>query len=356
MIVLTCGVPGAGKTLWTLSHVEARRVAENRPVYFSGVTDCALGWNDLGDDSWESAPDGSLIVIDEAQRLFPVRKQGSSVPSPVRAMETHRHRGIDIYLVSQNPLQVDTAVRHLVGEYRFLDRPFGREYAVIWQFAHVCDWRSTLERQTVQKKRWPFPETAYGWYKSAQAHTHKKHIPRVLVWLPLGVVVAAVAVWYGVRSLTHAIDAKKQQAPSAVPAVLDAKAASVGGYMSPVEWYASRAQYLEARRPRIKEMPESAPVYDQLAVPVTFPRVASCVLSQKQGCKCYTQQSTPVAVEDRFCFAFVEHGAFDPYARAAGDVASAPAEKTEEGAGGRVGSVNLGKQSAPAKPVLAKAK
>jgi zona occludens toxin len=98
--------------------------------------------------------------------------------------------------------------------------------------------------------------------------------------------------------------------------------------------------YARARFPRLPDAPETAPVFDKLAQPVTFPVIAGCVSYVYKGfevCKCVTQQATPVVVTEAFCRNFVAHGAFDPYqggtsregARVAGD------ERRQHSAGDR---------------------
>jgi len=364
MITLTCGVPGAGKTLWTVATVEARRVAESRPVYYSGIADLSYEWIELADgESWESVPDGAIVVVDEAQRLFPVRKQGSPVPPSVRAMETHRHRGIDLYFVSQNHLQLDSAVRHLVGEYRFLERPFGQNYSVVWRFGHVCDWKNTSEQAKADKTRWKFPKQTFGAYKSAEVHTHKRSLPRmVYLLIPLLAVIAGGSWWAYSRLAKHgepvvakAVEVKPVEA---MPEGIAPQA------QTPAQVADSKLAYLQARTVRVRELPESAPVFDALAVPVTFPRVAACYFAKDKACQCYTQQGTPTPTLTAFCVEFVKHGAFDPYqaagaggavgddGRPPGTVRSGLSGKTKR-SGAVIPAAVGGVAPSPAKPVSA---
>jgi len=47
MITLITGLPGNGKTLYTISFVKALAEKENRPVFYSGITDLALDWTEI---------------------------------------------------------------------------------------------------------------------------------------------------------------------------------------------------------------------------------------------------------------------------------------------------------------------
>jgi len=84
-------------------------------------------------------------------------------------------------------------------------------------------------------------------------------------------------------------------------------------------------------------MPESAPVYDEIAQVRDFPQLSACIASSK-GCQCFTQQGTPLAVEDKVCLNFLVHGAFDPYRlppaqQAAGDAVAAADAKDDRSKG-----------------------
>ncbi|MEX5452443.1 zonular occludens toxin, partial [Stutzerimonas stutzeri] len=93
----------------------------------------------------------------------------------------------------------------------------------------------------------------------------------------------------------------------------------------------SVASYIGRRVPRIPQLPSSAPIYDELTRPVSFPRLY-CMSSTDPAtyarefgrmahavvngtptvCQCYTQQSTRVETDFAFCMRVVENGFFDP--------------------------------------------
>ena len=71
--------------------------------------------------------------------------------------------------------------------------------------------------------------------------------------------------------------------------------------------------YLVRLQPRVPELLHTAPVYDDLTEPVSFPRIAACVTIKKVPyCQCYTQQATKLSVRYGTCLSIVKNGYFDP--------------------------------------------
>ena len=138
MISLITGQPGAGKTLYALNFVKTRAEKENRPVYYSGISDLKLPWLELdkGED-WHGVPEGSIVVIDECQRVFRPRVNGAAVPEHVSKLETHRHSGIDLVLITQHPMLADNNVRRLVGQHFHVVRAFGTKKATVHEWGEV---------------------------------------------------------------------------------------------------------------------------------------------------------------------------------------------------------------------------
>lgn len=83
MIELITGQPGAGKTLFALTRIEERARKEGRPVFYSGIKDLALPWTEIDPEKWTECPPGSIIVIDECQRVLRPRMHGAKVPAYV---------------------------------------------------------------------------------------------------------------------------------------------------------------------------------------------------------------------------------------------------------------------------------
>lgn len=307
MITLITGQPGAGKTLRTIWMVEDLRSRENRTVYYSGITDLALPWTELTTpEKWFDCPVGSIIVIDECQRLFRPRSNGSTVPESVAAMETHRHRGLDIFLVTQHPMLLDSNIRRLVGTHVHVMRAFGAHAARVHQWGEVrenCD----KSRTGSQSALWKYPKEVFGYYKSAELHTHKFRFPPRLLLLVLGPLVLAGLLYYLASHLMGLGD-KKKPSPDPLGALAsDGQATTLesfapGSARRPQDWIA-------AHQPRLPGVPHTAPAYDEVTRPAHAPYPVGCV-QIADACHCYSDQGTVLAVEPDICVSLVKTGFF----------------------------------------------
>lgn len=78
---------------------------------------------------------GSIVVIDEAQNIFPPRSAGSKTPEIVEWLHVHRHSGVDIILITQMPGRIDKQVRDLVGaHYHIHKTPLGVRMRYFWDY------------------------------------------------------------------------------------------------------------------------------------------------------------------------------------------------------------------------------
>jgi zona occludens toxin len=303
VITLITGQPGAGKTLHTIVTLAAS--AGGRDVYYSGIADCKVpGWIELEDPAkWFDLPAGAIIVIDEAQRHFRPRPQGSAVPAHVARLETHRHAGHDLYLITQHPKLLDTNVRRLVGLHRHVMRAFGAKAAVVHEWNEVKP-DPDLSREGSIASTWRYPKDAFTLYKSAEVHTHKARIP-ARVWLIVASPVlligcAFVAYWFVARTVNPS-----PSTPSAQPAVLTDKKATQGASVAVNTWFEDRTE-------RVPGFPHTAPAFDGVTAPVHAPRPAACVQMGKR-CDCYTQQATRLPMNAATCLQIVAGGYFQEW-------------------------------------------
>lgn len=307
MITLITGTPGAGKTLYALNYVKALAERENRPVFYNGISELKLGWSELdkGED-WHVCPSGSIVLIDECQRVFRPRGNGAAVPEHVAKLETHRHDGIDLVLITQHPMLVESNVRRLVGRHFHVMRNFGLKSAT------VHEWSSTKEgcdknRNDSVKHLFSYPVKSFDWYKSAEVHTYKARIP-VKLWVFAALPIVLGAIIYGmVQWQKSRVSVTKESSNVISTGQLNmhqegVKVASV----DPMQWY-------KEQTPRIVGMPHTAPVYDQLARPVAMPIPHICIASESK-CLCHTEQGTRILeMQDSVCRNIAQYGFFNPY-------------------------------------------
>lgn len=323
MIELITGLPGNGKTLYTIAHVKSWAERENRAVFYHGIPELTLNWEQLADPKkWMDVPPGSIVVLDEAQKTFRNRSMGAQPPDFVTALETHRHLGVDLVLITQHPSLVDPAVRRLAGRHQHMVRIWGMEASTVHQWDAVKD-NCDKSRGDSNKKKWAFDKSIYGLYKSAEVHTMKRSIPaRVKMLIGLSVLFALM-VWYLVGFVgkkTGVIEETPDKALVGTMAnpMLAAAAASGRPGEAPFDPVADARDYVNKNTPRVVGLPHTAPRYDPITTPVRAPVPAACiqkgsVSSGKVDCKCFSQQGTPMPVEFNMCLEFARNGYFQDF-------------------------------------------
>lgn len=339
MITLITGLPGNGKTLFALWYIKQKAEKENREVYYHNIKDLTLPWEAFEAEKWMDLPHGSIIVIDECQFVFAKKPNGSKLPDFYEQLATHRHRGFDIYLVTQHPSLIDNFVRQLVGQHYHAVRKFGLERSTIYEWSSVnpAPTSSSSQKSAIPMK-WAFPKEVYGYYKSAEVHTVKRSIPAKIF---LGVAFVIGVAGYGYWSLDryqHRMEkAKPQEASQAGQTDSTVGRSSPAGGSDGKRMFApgsvEDAQYYVAmQQPRIAGLPQSAPKYDELTKPSRVPVPAACIQigsvrdQRAIRCKCYSQDGTPMNVEFNMCIKIAQEGVFldfnpDPNKQSQGAVA-----------------------------------
>ncbi|ADQ27592.1 putative phage assembly protein [Ralstonia phage PE226] len=312
MLTLITGQPGNGKSLYVIALVEAMRKAESRPVFYYGIPELTLPWTLLEDPTtWHECPEKSIIVIDEVQKVMPPRPSSSKPPAHVAPLEVHRHRGFDLFFMTQDPSLVDNHIKKLAGEHVHLIRQFGMQRADVFKMQKVQD-PTNANLKRALRTTFKYPKEVFGWYKSADAHTHKRKVPaRVYLLLVLPILLIAL-IWFGVKTL-HGVGKGKTEAAAGAPGTPGAglPGASTGapGRQNQVQ---TPAEYLASYTPRVAGLQYTAPAYDELTKPSRVPVPAACV-QIRGGCECWTQQGTHLETTQQICDQVVKRGFFEAF-------------------------------------------
>ncbi|WP_426161642.1 zonular occludens toxin domain-containing protein [Pseudoduganella sp. R-34] len=322
MIELNTGIPGAGKTCYTLSKVKERAERESRPVFYHGIKELKLDWELLeSPKDWASVPPNAIVVIDEAQKTFRNRSLGSIPDKFVTDLEEHRHLGIDLVLITQHPSLIDPAVRKLVGRHRHLVRIWGYEASTVHEWDSVkdnCD--KSGGRKDSQSSRWSFDKAMYGMYKSAEVHTMKPSIPfRVKLLLALAFFSLCALVWLGsffYKKLTSSDAPVADSAPVPEKVLSSVQSVPASSKHDPLDPRVDAQAYVWRETPRVAGVQYTAPKYDELTKPSRVPVPAACIQigsvrdERAIRCKCYSQDGTPMSVEFNMCIKIAQEGVF----------------------------------------------
>lgn len=292
MITLTTGLPGSGKTLYTISFVKELSERDNRPVFYAGIKDLTLPWHLIEAAEWMNCIEGAIIVIDECQMLFRPRGNGSQVPKYVSELETHRHKGFDIFLITQHPMLIDANVRRLTERHNHVCRRYGMQRATILQY-ESCKEQPLQKQESAQRLEWRYPASVFDLYKSAQVHTVKRRIP-MIVWVLLALpFLIGGLIWYFMQRHSDVVKVPEKSDLVVMSDNASGQTSNKGRAKTPEE-------YLEEQTPRIPGLAYTAPIYDEVTKPTRAPVPVGAIVSKK-GCKAYTDQGTPLEMPQDLC-------------------------------------------------------
>lgn len=194
MITLITGTPGAGKTLYAVRMLveEILKDGSDRPVFANinglNIDNPRVTVLDPDGDlplKWTEYPDGAIFIFDEVQRQYPPRNGASKVPAYLQALETHRHRNVDLVFITQYPTLLDRHIMPLVGRHIHLYSPFRGSVVRTYEWSSVnMDPNPSQTMANTDAKIFKYPRSLYGVYTSAVEHNKKLHIPRKLLLFP----------------------------------------------------------------------------------------------------------------------------------------------------------------------------
>lgn len=331
MITLITGGPGTGKTAWLLDQlIELRKTEPNRHIYIHGVRGLrnfpheTIYCGDQLCDICQSAksegkiPDnakfvedwphwksfGDLIVIDEVQRIWRPRV-GSAKPSPsVSGLETHRHYGLDFWLISQGPHLFDNFIRLLVGRHVHLVARWSGRTQYEWP---ECK-QDIQSRSDAVIRPYKLPTHVYDMYDSAEVHTKQDKRKPISFYTAIAAVILVIVFVFFLFNRIHNKISTAQQT------MLQPDSLSMSSEQLPNTLNKPDSKQFPDFTPVIPGVPESAPAYSHLIKVSAAPILAGCVLNtQTDNCQCYTNQATPYQVSQDFCKESVKGHRFNPY-------------------------------------------
>lgn len=308
MLYLVTGTPGSGKTLNTIKFVAEAKQFEGRDIYYFGIRDLSpdLGWQELTEEEafkWYELPSNAVIIFDEAYNVFPTKHGSQGTPEHVKRLATHRHQGHDVFLICQKVVgQLDTFVRGLINRHQHYARIMGslNINRFTWD---VCQQNpdSASTRKDANVDQFRMDKKYFGVYHSADSHTHTLSVPWkkiVFIFVLLGMLGGLV---YTIKGFFIRDDP--------VP-VTSSYSGVVGGQV--MGGGSRQMSFSDLVTPEVDGFPWSAPMYREAFSDVQdWPKPSACYTSERTGCRCFTQQGTPLDVPDEMCLAIVSGGFFD---------------------------------------------
>lgn len=301
MITLITGTPGSGKTLRAMYLIK-EALAQGRAVFtdidgvsLDGVT------NIEADFDWRDSPEGSLVVFDEVQRRWPsTGKPGQAPQEDIRALETHRHTGHDIIVITQHPTLVHHHVRKLVGTHVHVRRASNAQVVSLFTLSEVFDPKDKNELRNTDKQTWRYPKNLFTAYKSATAHTHTFKLPAKLKFLGMFLLLLVAGLAYLFWSWNppwSSDDPTPTEPPRATGEASPAAALVVLSDPSPITLPQSHPDYPVMRlRQEVIEATEVD----------TLPIISGC-LSMGSDCRCWDLDGMPLNTTPRQCSLLVQN-------------------------------------------------
>ncbi len=302
MITIITGNPGAGKTLYTVDkllrgivgttvdeEVDGDIVKHPRTIY-TNVNGLLLdhekidGSADGGLRNWhEWAKPGSVIVMDEVQKIWEPRANGSKVPPDIQALETHRHMGVDFIFITQGLMLTERNLCMLCNRHLHVRRIGNMPLAIVYEWDHAS--RTLMYSKAVAKAPYRYSKAVYKLYKSAKLHTSQK---RRIPTLVFGVLAGLLALAYLAPTTFTRLAERTGLSKPAKPAETASKAPPES------KWSATPPPSVAAVP---ASLPASAPA---AAAPVQAVAFAGCIAAATR-CTCYDTAGAPVERDPAAC-------------------------------------------------------
>lgn len=300
MITLITGAPGSGKTLYTVDKIlrdlvgtsidvtdDDGNIQKVPRVIFSNINGLLLDHEKV-DAEWLNAlqvnkQTGAVVVFDEVQRVWPNRPSQSKKPPAVEYLETHRHDGIDLVIMTQNPQLLDPAVRALIGRHLHMRRVGNFGAAICYEWDHCSN--ALNYKSAFTKSGYRYSSSAQQLYMSAKAHTKMKRKLPFVIWFLLAGIAGSAYMWPHLMSKITGMSDKGiiRPAPEQKPSNEQAERIR---------------QQMAAKAPQpLQALPQPVPNAYALATtpaPYQQPEIYSGCIRVHTMCRCYTTQGQPI--------------------------------------------------------------
>ena len=337
MIYLVTGTPGTGKTAFVMDSVLKNRFGlfkdENgnfRPLFsvnLEVIDKTQLPITPVSPEDFIAAPlhenfeEGSIIIVDEASEIYPVRAAATKLPPHVEGLNTLRHHGLTLIIITQAPTMIDIFVRNLVGKHWHIDRKQLGSRFYEWNKCIVSPGKAYFQEAYSEVYK-PNPKV-FGLYQSATKHIKfKKSVSWHYKAIPFLILFIILSIYFGLNRLHRMSGEEQVKAETKQTFRQPENAKGEKQYFSDKDNSPQKLQVsllgtkAEDYKPRLDDHEETAPVYDSVRKVVDFPIIQGCVLMEKgdgYSCNCYTQQGSVSPVSASYCVEYLNKRPFNPF-------------------------------------------
>lgn len=213
MLAVITGLPGSGKTSYVVERILMPLAAKNwledavdpdgnkvqvKRRLFTNINGLLLEHELMTAEQLKTWPEwvkpGDLIVFDEVQKPWPLTATGKEQPRDITELETHRHYGIDMYLLTQHPMLINAAIVRLAGQHLHVRKVGASRYATVYEWDGVS--RTLLYKNSMAKKPWRRGKDVEKMYRSSSLHTKQARAIPTVLWVILAcLIVFPVLAW-----------------------------------------------------------------------------------------------------------------------------------------------------------------
>lgn len=314
-ISLITAVPGGGKTIYAVWYIIKQAIEQGRTVYTAGIPDLQIPtislsygqlkqWHEsqqieIANPSGIPVPDdeiprellnikeGSLIVIDEVQYLWPAAGS-KDPPEHIKYLTKHRHHGLEFVLITQSPQLVHRHVLAVVDKHIHIRKTWAGRQLFEWP-EYCANVRAVSSRMSAIKRSYKLPVRAYGLYRSASKHVKQRMtVPAIVYAFPVILAVTGYMFYSGYGK----IQAKTEQTARVMKGEEDL-------FMPDMP-----DRHGEHSAPAASSSPDilvnSTQYLYQVSSTVDWSKVSACIASASK-CICYGHSSERLSIDPASC-------------------------------------------------------
>lgn len=208
MLTLITGVPGAGKTLRAVQIIveiiaendrlrakleKGEELKEGEYIFnvYANIKGLKIDEVQEAPEDWRECESPAKWFYDEAQYTFPAKSnRGLDDNEVISKVATHRHFGVDLFLITQHPQLISSHVRRFVGRHEHLDRRLGSSLVS----KYIADELMTVggSMRKYESDVWNHPKKLFDYYDSANIHIKNARLPRALKYLIVFIIIMLV--------------------------------------------------------------------------------------------------------------------------------------------------------------------